>query len=337
MAYVIAEQGDMARAIALYEQSLKICEQIGDVQGKAHMLRNITLIIAQQGDMARAIALSEQALEIYEQIGNVKGKAHTLNNMAGVIAKQGDIPKAIALSQQALKIFEQIGYVQGKAVSLSHMARVIAEQGDILKAITLYEQALEICEQTGDVKGKATTLNNMAEVIAQQGDIPGAITLYEQAALAFAQIRAYSDLITTLSNLGVADESNGLVHLAQAIWLTLRIQTPLPHIIQLICVLYNTVPQGDELAALLGATVMCFCQFIGKGHPQFDELRELSGNIIIDAASVQGVETLEALQAWYVQQRLNDPEYFLPRFHQRLEEIVGDGWLFDRSQGSMGK
>ncbi|MDZ8087902.1 MAG: hypothetical protein RMY16_20400 [Nostoc sp. DedQUE12b] len=33
-----------------------------------------------------------------------------------------------------------------------------------------------------------------------------------------------------------------------------------------------------------------------------------------------------------VQQRLNDPEYFRPRLNQRLEEIVGDGWLFDRSQ-----
>ncbi|MEH2405018.1 hypothetical protein [Nostoc sp.] len=29
---------------------------------------------------------------------------------------------------------------------------------------------------------------------------------------------------------------------------------------------------------------------------------------------------------------LNNPEYFLPRLNQRLEEIVGDGWLFDCSQ-----
>ncbi|MEH1775355.1 tetratricopeptide repeat protein [Nostoc sp.] len=48
-------------------------------------------------DIPKAIALWEQSLEISEQIGDVKGKATTLNNMALVIAQQGDIPKAIAL------------------------------------------------------------------------------------------------------------------------------------------------------------------------------------------------------------------------------------------------
>ncbi|MDF5731961.1 MAG: tetratricopeptide repeat protein [Rhizonema sp. PD38] len=339
MAQVIAHQGDRPRAIKLWEQSLEISQQIGNVQGKAHTLRNITQVIAQQGDMVKAITFSQQALEIYEQTGDVKGKAHTLNNMAEVFAKQGDITIAIRLLQQALEIFEQIGDVQGKSVSLSIMAQLIAQQGDIPKAIRLSQQALETCEQTGNAKDKGSTLNNTAQLIAQQGDIPKAIALWEQAALALAQVRAYSDLVTVLGNLGVADESNGLVYLAQAIWLTLRIQTSLSlaAIIQLICVLCNRVPQGDELEALLGATVMCFCQLKGEGHPQFEELRELGEKIILGAASAQGIETLEALKVWYVQQRLNDAEYFLPQLYQRLEEIVGDGWLFDLNQVSMGE
>ncbi|MEH1852981.1 MAG: hypothetical protein V7L11_15235 [Nostoc sp.] len=102
-------------------------------------------------------------------------------------------------------------------------------------------------------------------------------------------------------------------------------------------VLYNKVPQGDELEALLGATAIFFCSRRGEGHPQLEELQEDSFKIILGAASAQGIETQEAFDTWFVQQRLNDPDYFLPRLNQRLEEIVGDGWLFERSQVSVGE
>ncbi|MBW4684427.1 MAG: tetratricopeptide repeat protein [Komarekiella atlantica HA4396-MV6] len=328
--------GFVQEAVAHYQQALDLCPE-EELTRKAATLNNMAQVFANQGDIVRAIALWEQSLEIFEQIGDVKLKATTLNNMALVFAQQGDIPKAIALWEQSLEISEQIGDVKGKATTLNNMALVFAQQGDIPKAIALYEQSLEIFEQIGDVKLKATTLNNMALVFAQQGDIPKAIALYEQVVSTLAQISAYSDLVTVLSNLDVTDESNGLVYLAQAIWLTLRIQAPLSQTIQLINSLYNRVPQGDELEAVLGATAMFFCSRRGEGHPQLEELQELSVKIISGAANAQGIETLEAFQAWYVQQRLNDHEYFLPRLKQRLEEIVGDGWLFDCSQVSIGE
>ncbi|MBN4004364.1 tetratricopeptide repeat protein [Nostoc sp. LPT] len=376
MAWIIAQQGDITRAIALYEQSLEIKEQIGDVQGKAAILSNMAWIIAQQGDITRAIALYEQSLEINEQIDDVQGKAAIVNNMAWIITQQGHIARALVLYEQSLEISEQIGDIQGKAPTLNNMAQIIAQQGDITGAIALYEQSLEIYEQIGDVQGKATTLNNMARIIADQGHTARALVLYEQsleikeqigdvqgkgatlanmaswagktgnkarqlelnlqAALALVQVRAYGDLVTVLSNLGLADESNGLVYLAQAIWLTLRIQAPLAQTIQLICGLCNAVPQGDELEALLGTTAMFFCNRRGEGHPQLKELQEHSVNLILGAAVAQGIETQEAFGTWLAQQKLNDPEYFLRRLNQRLEKIVGDGWLFDRSQVSIG-
>ncbi|BAY47111.1 TPR repeat-containing protein [Scytonema sp. HK-05] len=372
MALVIAQQGDIQRAIALWEQSLELYERIGDVGGKAVTLNNMALVIAQQGDIQRAIALWEQSLEILERIGDVGSKAVTLSNMAPVIAQQGDIERANALWEQSLEILERIGDVGGKAATLSNMALVIAQQGDIERANALWEESLEILERIGDVGGKAVTLHNMALVIAQQGDIERANALWEesleikerighvggkavtlnnmayvagetgdkarqldlnlQAASAFAQVRAYGDLVTLLSHLGVADESNGLVYLAQAIWLTLRIQAPLANTIYLICALYKAVPQGDQLKALLGTTAFLFCNSRGEGHPQLEELQDLSRTMLLAAAGGQGIETQEAFDTWFVQQRLNDPKYFLPRLNQRLEEIVGDRWVFDPTQ-----
>ncbi|MBW4626083.1 MAG: tetratricopeptide repeat protein [Brasilonema octagenarum HA4186-MV1] len=332
MAGVIAQQGDISRAIALWQQSLEIKERIGDVGGKATTLSNMAGVIAQQGDIFGALALWQQSLEIKERIGDVGGKAATLRNMAGVIAQQGDISEAIALWQQSLETYEWIGDISGKAATLNNMALVVAQRGDIQEAITLWQQSLETYERIGDVRGKATTLGNLAYWAGETGDKARELDLNLQAASAFAQVRAYGDLVRVLSNLGLtADESNGLVYLAQATWLTLRIQAPLADTIYLMHALYNRVPEGDELEALLGTTALFFCSRRGEGHPQLEELQERSFEILLGAAGAQGIKTQEAFDTWYVQQRLNDPEYFLSRLNQRLEEIVGDGWLFERS------
>jgi tetratricopeptide (TPR) repeat protein len=210
------------------------------------------------------------------------------------------------------------------------MAGLIAQQGDINGAIALYNQSLEITDSINNVQGKAATLASLAYLAGKTGDKAREIDLYLQAAATLAQIRAYVDLVTVLSNLGVTDESKSLVYLAQAIWLTLRIQAPLASTIYRLRNLYNAVPEGDELEALLGATAMFFCNYRGEKHPQLEELQDMSWKMIAGAAGRQGIETEETFATWWTQQRLNDPEYFLPRLNQRLEEIVGDSWLFDQ-------
>lgn len=86
------------------------------------------------------------------------------------------------------------------------------------------------------------------------------------------------------------------------------------------------------MQVLLGVTVMFLCATQAQEHSLLEKLRNLGWEMILEAAVAQSIETPEALGTWIFQQRLNDPEYFLPRLNQRLEEIVGDGWLFDRSQ-----
>ncbi|MBO3458151.1 tetratricopeptide repeat protein [Aetokthonos hydrillicola] len=370
MAFLLAHQGEIPRALALYEQSLQIKENINDVRGKAATLHQMAGLLAQQGEIPKALTLYEQSLQIEESINNVGGKAATLHQMAFLLAQQGETPRALALYEQSLQIEESINNVRGKATTLHNMAFLLAQQGEILTAITFYEQSLQIYESINDVRGKATTLHSMAGLLAKHGEITRAIRLYEQslqieesindvrgkaATLAYtaylagetgdkareldlylqvaatlAQIRAYVDLVTVLGNLGLADESKNLVYFAQAIWLTLRIQAPPASTINLIRYLYNHVPKGEELEALLGATAMFFCNYRGEGHPQLEELRDVSRKMIAGAAGRQGIQTQEAFETWWTQQRLNDPEYFLPQLNQRLEEIVGDGWVFDR-------
>ncbi|MEG3960429.1 tetratricopeptide repeat protein, partial [Microcoleus sp. herbarium2] len=73
LAGIYANQGEVAKAIALYEQSLELKEKIGDVQGKAATLHQLAGIYANQGEVAKAIAFNQESLELQEKIGNVQG------------------------------------------------------------------------------------------------------------------------------------------------------------------------------------------------------------------------------------------------------------------------
>jgi len=330
MALQTAQQGDIDRALELWQQSLDIYERIGNVKGKAVTLHNMAGVIAQEGAIDRALELWQQSLDIYEQIGDVKGKAATLNNMAGVIAQQGNIDYALNVWQQSLDISDRIGDVKGKAITLNNMAWVIAQEGEPDRAFYLWQQSLGIQERIGDVKGKAATLNNMADIAYQQGDNQKALELFTQSAQAFGQARAYVDLVTVLNNLDAISEKGNCIYLAQAVWLCIRLQAPLQNTLEILQDFFNAVPQGDPLESLLATTANFLCIRRGEGNPQLPQLQELSTKMLMGAASAQGIATPEDLEAWMTRSQFNDPNVFLPRLNQRLEDLVGDGWLFER-------
>jgi tetratricopeptide (TPR) repeat protein len=212
------QQGDIARALELWNHALQIQEEIGDVKEKAVTMNNMAEVIAQQGDITRALDLWNQSLQIQEAIGDVKGRAITLSHMAAVIAQQGEIARALDLWNQAFQVFEAIGEVQSKAVTLHQMAGVIADQGEIARALDLWNQALTIQEAIGNVQGKAVMLSNMAKVIAQQGEIARALELWNQALKIQEAIGNLPGKAATLTRLARVIAEQGEIAQALDLW-----------------------------------------------------------------------------------------------------------------------
>ncbi|NET04844.1 MAG: tetratricopeptide repeat protein [Symploca sp. SIO2B6] len=330
IAQLKAQQGELEEALALYQQSLQIEESINDVRGKATTLHNIANLKAQQGELEDALTLYQQSLQIEESINNVRGKAATVHAIAGIKAQQGELEEALALYQQSLQIEESINNVGGKAATLHAIAGIKAQQGELEEALALYEQSLQIKQSINNVRGKAATINNMGYLEGKRGNKSKQLELYLEAAQILAQIGAYINLHQVLKNLGVTDETKGIIYLAQALWLCLRVQIPLTASVDTIRSMYDMIPKGDEMEALLGTTAVYLCQTRGAQHPQLEELQKQSFKILSGAAVAQGIETQEAFDTWIVQQQLNDPKYFILRLVEKLEEIVGDEWLFER-------
>jgi len=286
--------------------------------------------VAQQGDIPRAMKLWEESLKILEQIGDVQGKAATLSNMAGVVAQQGDIPRAMKLWEESLKILEQIGDVQGKAATLNNMAGVVAQQGDIPRAMKLWEESLKIQEQIGDVKGKAVTLNNMAWAAGKTGDHATALKLNLEAAAALAAARAFTDLVTVLGNLG-SDEGTGTPYLAQALWLSLRIEVPLAEAVAMWAALLQRVTPVAPAGLLVAATALFLTHTRGEADPSRGKMQEYAIGMLGACAESRDIRP-ERFTEWVASEKLNDPNYVLPAFDNLLTALVGENpWLFDRS------
>ena len=331
LATLVAQQGDVKRALELWQQSFEVDEQIGNVQGKAATLHQMAGVIEQQGDVKRALELWQQSLALNEQIGDVKGKAATLHNMAWVIAQQGDVKRALDLWQQSLALSEQIGDVKGKAATLSMMAGVIARQGDVKRALDLWQQSLALLEQIGDVKGKAATLSNMGWLAAKNEDFDEARRLFFEAGKSLAAIRAWPDLITVLSNLSALPIEGAPGFLAQAAWLTIRVESPVETALSLTAAMLEKLGTEHEMAPLLAAVAFYIIRTRGQHHPEQEKLINYGMNMLGACAAARKIERQDQFQEWFTSEGLNDPNRFMPTLSSALEAMVGEEeWLFDR-------
>ncbi|MHC5910008.1 MAG: tetratricopeptide repeat protein [Nostoc sp.] len=198
-----ANKWEVDEAITLYNQSLEIKEQIGDVRGKAVTLHQLADIYANKGESDQAIALYHQSLEISERIGDVQGVAATFHQLAVIYANKGESDQAIALYNLSLEISERIGDVETKGATLHCLGSIYTSKGEIDEAITLYNLSLEISERIGDVQGKAATLHCLGNIYANKGEVDQAIALYHQSLEITERIRDVEGKAATLNQLGI--------------------------------------------------------------------------------------------------------------------------------------
>ena len=134
MGYCESQVGEVDLALEHYQRALNLCP-LEDKKEQAAISHYLGMLKANSGEIEEAIALYQQSLAIFEQISDVQGKAATLHQLGMLKANRGEIEEAIALYQQSLTITEQISDVQGKAATLNQLGMLKANRGEIEEAI----------------------------------------------------------------------------------------------------------------------------------------------------------------------------------------------------------
>jgi hypothetical protein len=172
-------------------------------------------------------------------------------------------------------------------------------------------------------------LNNIACIEGERGNKARQLELNLEAIELLSNTKHWSSVVTILYSFSFVAENDALGYLAQSVWLSLKIMAPLDSTINRIRDLFNQLPQGHQLESLLSVIALYLCESRGNKYPQLQELKNESWEMLRIAA---GCQTEKDFNNWWLKQGFDNPEYFTQQTFLRLEEIVGDGWLFDRQK-----
>ncbi len=211
------EEGDYARAQALYERALRIAEKGKDQLELVRALNALARAQSARAEYTRAEAGFQRARHILETSGmlDTKDGAMVLGNLAANYQDQGNYAAARPLYERALQISE-------KAHAPGDPARAHAwnNRGDLSKEMGKYEAAEADYRRALDIWTRAfgqehplvsLALNNLGALYQAKGGYGKAIEYFERSLEIVRKTRpaGHPDIATTWNNLANVYEDQG--------------------------------------------------------------------------------------------------------------------------------
>jgi predicted ATPase len=129
---------DFARARRLLEGSLAICRRLPNPKLEADAVRILGWVEQCEGNRQRALELFEEAAKLCEQIGHTWIQASTLLSIAELCHELGRSEIAEARALEALRLSWQLVDRRSSVYALASLVSLAAAQGDIARAGRLW-------------------------------------------------------------------------------------------------------------------------------------------------------------------------------------------------------
>jgi len=166
LAYLVAFQGDAARASTLYDEGLALARAAGDAVRVALALIGLGALANHQGAPERATGLLDEALAVAQQLADpmlATSLAGTAYANLGVAAQaQGRFGLATEHHERSLALRRQVGYEWGVIRSLRDLGDVARDEGDHARAVDRYRESLGTAQALGDARVIADALDGIA-------------------------------------------------------------------------------------------------------------------------------------------------------------------------------
>jgi tetratricopeptide (TPR) repeat protein len=214
MAQVYLTRGDLDRALGLYQESLALDEQIGDLKGKAASLSMMANIHMARGAWEEAERCLVESLDIARRMGDPVTAAFNTVKLGQVAAHRGDLDAARRLYGEGLAVFERLGMPEAAQVRAMladldgapqggagedplrrHLAaaRSAAGRGDAAAAVASQEAAVGLMRARGDDREALVSLS---------------VLLYNLAGY-YGQAARHADAVRALEEVVALDERTG--------------------------------------------------------------------------------------------------------------------------------
>jgi tetratricopeptide (TPR) repeat protein len=245
-----------SRALACWQQALRLWETIGNEDGVARAHHNLGLGHRARGEWDQALTRLREAELISQRTGNRRLQALAAVNQGECLMTMGRWRDALVVSTQGAAGAERAGQLTGVAFACANAGWICLACGDLREADRWLARSLALADQLGTVTHRWFTLRGLGQVAVARGLLADAHT-HHQDALAvgleehrcriaslidLAQLaRLRRDLVQARSllqeaNAALADETNdwailllaasaleeGLTHAEEHNWMTVE-------------------------------------------------------------------------------------------------------------------
>jgi predicted ATPase/class 3 adenylate cyclase len=226
-------RGDPAREIALFERSLAIYHELGDLRSIAATLNNFAWSAMTAGDYDRAQNLREEALALFQALGDAGQVAETLWGLGNGAQRQGDFQRAEAFLEESLALRRERGDERSAAVTQARLGHIALNLGDVERARTLATEALAAIRHHDDPWGLAMVLTVSGHVELVMGDAERAQLDFGESARLFQALGILLTLSWCLEGLAGVALTRGEYKLAARLVgardaLLARLESPVP-------------------------------------------------------------------------------------------------------------
>lgn len=165
--------GDSQRALATYEQALKVAgasELAPQARTwlEAGVCDGMAAVYAQKKDWPQAVRNGEQARARYQQAGDPKREIKMVLRLGFYWAAQGDVEAAVARHAYAHKRSAETGDSKLGVIALSAIALTYFGFGDAEQGLGALEQGLALAQQAGDLDAARELSEFAAQMRAQK-------------------------------------------------------------------------------------------------------------------------------------------------------------------------
>ncbi|MBF0319360.1 MAG: tetratricopeptide repeat protein [Nitrospirae bacterium] len=123
------------------------------------------LILKELGNKKEAKGKLEESVRLCDEIGNKGQKAMSLNTLGLILKELGNKKEAKGKLEESVRLCDETGNKGQKAMSLNTLGLILKELGNKKEAIKKFEESVRLCDETGDKGSKAMCLNTLGGLL----------------------------------------------------------------------------------------------------------------------------------------------------------------------------
>ncbi len=177
---VLAEQGEAAEALSLYNRALELCRKMGDQTEEALVLNNMHGSYSGTGDYDRAIDTLERVVDLTRRLDDRLGLAIAYYNIAEHNLQLNRLSAARAYFEKYMDLSREIGNMLGLGFGHYGLGMLNRLEGGNDEAESCFRRSIQVFESLECAEPLAGCRLSLAELLVESGRSGEAVTQLEK-------------------------------------------------------------------------------------------------------------------------------------------------------------